>query len=200
MEYYGRYVTKLIEEFGRLPGIGYKTARRLAVHMLQLTEQEVETFAETMVLAKQRTCRCSRCFALTDEDLCSVCRNLKRDASVIMVVEETKDLVAYEKTGQFKGYYHVLQGVISPMLDMGADDLTIKELLVRLADEQIKEVILATNSTIEGETTAIYIRKLLKDFPVAISRIANGVPVGGDLDYVDEITLARALEGRRNML
>lgn len=196
MDYYGSHIKKLIEEFSKLPGIGAKTAQRLAFHIVNQPEEVANRFSQALVEAKKNTKYCKQCCTITDDELCPICKSEKRDKSLIMVVEESKDLVAYERTKQYRGLYHVLHGAISPMLGIGPNDIRIKELLTRLTDDQVKEVILATNSTVEGETTAVYISKLLKPFEVKVSRIANGVPVGGDLEYVDEITLLRALEGR----
>lgn len=196
MDYYGSHIKKLIEEFSKLPGIGAKTAQRLAFHIVNQPEDVAARFSEALIDAKKNTKYCTQCCTITDDDLCPICKSEKRDKSMIMVVEESKDLVAYERTKQFRGLYHVLHGAISPMLGIGPNEIRIKELLTRLTDDRVKEVILATNSTVEGETTAVYISKLLKPFEIKVSRIANGVPVGGDLEYVDEITLLRALEGR----
>lgn len=199
MDYYGEPITKLIEEFSKLPGIGIKTAQRLAFHMVNQPKEKVERFSQALILAKQNTKYCKHCFTITDQEVCAICSSPKRDQGLIMVVEQSKDLVAYERTKQYNGVYHVLHGAISPMLGVGAEDLRIKELMTRIGAESIKEVILATNSTIEGEMTAVYISKLLKPFDIRVTRIANGVPVGGDLEYVDEITLLRALEGRTEL-
>ncbi len=196
MDYYGSHIKKLIEEFSKLPGIGAKTAQRLAFHIVNQPEEVAARFSEALIDAKKNTKYCIQCCTITDDELCPICKSEKRDKSMIMVVEESKDLVAYERTKQFRGLYHVLHGAISPMLGIGPNEIRIKELLTRLTDDRVKEVILATNSTVEGETTAVYISKLLKPFEIKVSRIANGVPVGGDLEYVDEITLLRALEGR----
>ncbi len=196
MDYYGSHIKKLIEEFSRLPGIGVKTAQRLAFYIVNQPEDVAKRFSEALIEAKQNTKYCTQCCTITDDELCPICKSQKRDKSLIMVVEESKDLVAYERTKQYRGLYHVLHGAVSPMLGIGPNDIRIKELLTRLTDDEVKEIILATNSTVEGETTAVYISKLLKPFDIIVSRIANGVPVGGNLEYVDEITLLRALEGR----
>lgn len=198
MNYYGNYVTKLIEEFSRLPGIGGKTAQRLAFYILNMPKENAEQLAKSIIEAKENVKYCSICCNLTDEDPCSVCRNPKRNHNLIMVVEEPRDMAAYEKTKEFNGLYHVLHGAISPMKDITAEDLRIKELLARL-NENTEEVILATGTSIEGETTAMYLCRLIKPLGIKVSRIANGVPVGSDLEYVDEVTLSRALEGRREM-
>lgn len=196
MDYYGSHIKKLIEEFSRLPGIGAKTAQRLAFYVVNQPEDSAKRFSEAIIEAKKNTKYCVKCCTITDDELCPICKSEKRDQSLIMVVEESKDLVAYERTKQYTGLYHVLHGAISPMIGIGPNDIRIKELLTRLTDDGVKEIILATNSSVEGETTAVYISKLLKPFEIKVSRIANGVPVGGDLEYVDEITLLRALEGR----
>ncbi len=198
MNYYGNYVTKLIEELSRLPGIGGKTAQRLAFYILNMPKENAEQLAKSIIEAKENVKYCSICCNLTDEDPCSVCRNPKRNHNLIMVVEEPRDMAAYEKTKEFNGLYHVLHGAISPMKDITAEDLRIKELLARL-NENTEEVILATGTSIEGETTAMYLCRLIKPLGIKVSRIANGVPVGSDLEYVDEVTLSRALEGRREM-
>jgi recombination protein RecR len=197
MDYYGTHIRKLIEEFSKLPGIGAKTAQRLAFYMVNQPEEAAERFSKAIIEAKKNTRYCIKCCTITDGELCQICRSEKRDQSTVMVVEESKDLVAYERTKQYTGLYHVLHGAISPMLGIGPNDIRVKELLTRIGDEDIQEVILATNSTVEGEATAVYISKILKPFEIKVSRIANGVPVGGDLEYVDEITLLRALEGRK---
>ncbi len=199
MDYYGTHIRKLIEEFSKLPGIGAKTAQRLAFYVVNQPEEMAEKFSKAIVEAKRNTRYCEKCCTITDAELCPICRNDKRDGSVIMVVEESKDLVAYERTKQYNGLYHVLHGAISPMLGIGPNDLRIKELMTRLAGDEVKEVIVATNSTVEGEATAVYMSKLMQPFGIRVTRIANGVPVGGDLEYVDEITLLRALEGRKEM-
>lgn len=195
MDYYSSQINKLIEEFSRLPGIGTKTAQRLAFHIINMPKDQVENFAETMKEARNNVRYCSQCFTLTDQELCPICSNSKRDAKTIMVVETTRDLAAYEKTGKYEGVYHVLHGAISPMLGIGPNDIKLKELMERLRGD-VEEVIIATNSSLEGETTAIYISKLIKPTGIKVSRIASGVPVGGDLEYIDEVTLLRALEGR----
>lgn len=196
MDYYGKHFSRLMEQLSKLPGVGYKSARRLAFHLIAMSEHQVEEFADAILTAKKNTKYCQNCFTLTDQEICPICSSSKREAGIIMVVEETKDLVAYEKTGRFSGQYHVLGGVISPMLGIGPSDIRTKELLTRLASAEVQEVILATGSTVEGEATAMYLSKLLKPIGIKVTRIANGVPVGGDLEYVDEMTLARALDGR----
>ena len=198
MNYYGGYVNRLIEQLSRLPGIGGKSAQRLAFHIINMPEKDAELLADTILSAKKNVKYCSKCCTLTDTDPCTICSNPKRIQSSIMVVEDSRDMAAYEKTGEYKGLYHVLQGVISPLKDIGPNDIKIKELISRL-DENVKEVIIATNPTVEGEATAMYISRLIKPMGIKVTRIAHGVPVGSDLEYVDEVTLSRALEGRREM-
>ena len=195
MNLYGGEVNKLIEELSSLPGIGSKSAQRLAFHLIGLPEEKVERIAGAMVSARKNVRYCNCCYTLTDSEMCPICRDSKRDKSVIMVVETPRDLAAYEKTGRYEGVYHVLHGAISPMLGIGPNDIKLKELIKRLEGD-VKEVIIATNSSLEGETTAMYISKLIKPTGIKVSRIASGVPVGGDLEYIDEVTLLRALEGR----
>jgi recombination protein RecR len=195
MDLYSGHINKLIEELASLPGIGNKSAQRLAFYLINQPENVVERFASTIVEARKKVRYCKKCFTLTDQELCPICSNPKRDPKVIMVVETTRDLAAYEKTGKFTGLYHVLHGAISPMLGIGPGDIRLKELMQRL-QEDVDEVIIATNSSLEGETTAMYISKLIKPTGIKVTRIASGVPVGGDLEYIDEVTLLRALEGR----
>ncbi len=195
MDYFSEHISKLIGELSKLPGIGPKSATRLAFHILDMPEEEVTQLSEAIVGAKQNIKYCKTCYTITDEDECPICRSTKRDHSTIMVVENTRDLAAYEKTGKFEGVYHVLHGAISPMLGIGPSDIKLKELIERLRGD-VKEVIIATNSSLEGETTAMYISKLIKPAGIKVSRIASGVPVGGDLECIDEVTLLRALEGR----
>jgi recombination protein RecR len=195
MDLYSRQISKLIEELSGLPGIGTKSAQRLAFHILNMPMDRVEGLSAAIIEAKKNVKYCEKCFTLTDSHLCPICSNPKRDDKVIMVVENTRDLVAYEKTGKFEGVYHVLHGAISPMLGIGPNDIKLKELMQRLQGD-VNEVIIATNSSLEGETTAMYISKLIKPTGIKVSRIASGVPVGGDLEYIDEVTLLRALEGR----
>lgn len=196
MEYYSSHINKLIEQLSRLPGIGAKSAQRLAFHILNMPKDQVEELSASIVNAKANVQYCKNCYTLTDQEICPICNNPRRDRKVIMVVENTRDLAAYEKTGKFEGVYHVLHGAISPMLGIGPDDIKLKELMQRLSQDDIEEVIIATNSSLEGETTAMYISKLVKPTGIRVSRIASGVPVGGDLEYIDEVTLLRALEGR----
>ena len=194
---YSGYVNRLVSELAALPGIGEKSAQRLAFHMINMPPEKVKRLADTMIEARSRVKYCSGCYTLTDAEICPVCSNPSRDHSVIMVVEDTRDMAAYEKTGKYTGVYHVLHGAIAPMLGVGPGDIKIKELVTRCSgDDPVSEVILATNSSIEGETTAMYISKLIKPLGVKVTRIASGVPVGGDLEYIDEITLTRALDGR----
>ena len=196
MDYYSSQISRLIEQLSGLPGIGPKSAQRLAFHILNMPEENVEKLSRSILDARQNIHYCKECLTLTDDELCPICKNPQRDHSVIMVVEDTRDLAAYEKTGKFDGVYHVLHGAISPMLGIGPGDIKIKELLVRLQREDVREVIIATNSSLEGEATAMYISKLIKPAGIKVTRIASGVPVGGDLEYIDEVTLTRALDGR----
>ncbi|MCH1984411.1 recombination mediator RecR [Ruminococcus sp. OA3] len=195
MEYYSGHINNLIEQLSRLPGIGAKSAGRLAFHIMNMPKDEVEQLTSSIIKARENVQYCRQCYTLTDEELCPICKNTKRNHREIMVVENTRDLAAYEKTGKYEGVYHVLHGAISPMLGIGPNDIKLKELMQRL-QEDIDEVIIATNSSLEGETTAMYISKLVKPTGIKVSRIASGVPVGGDLEYIDEVTLLRALEGR----
>ncbi len=195
MDYYSSQITKLIEELSRLPGIGTKSAARLAFHIINMPQEHVDRLATAITEAKANVRYCKQCHTLTDGELCPICRDGDRDNRIIMVVEHTKDLAAYEKTGKYEGVYHVLHGAISPMLGIGPNDIKLRELMERLQGD-VKEVIIATNSSLEGETTAMYISKLIKPSGIKVSRIASGVPVGGDLEYVDEVTLLRALDGR----
>ncbi len=196
---YSQTVNKLINEFEKLPGIGHKSAVRLAFYILESPLDVAQNMASTIIDAKNKVRFCSICYNITENDPCDICSNKKRDDSVICVVENVKDVVAMEKTHEYKGLYHVLHGSISPMNNITAGDIKIKELLERLKDDKIKEVILATNPTIEGEATAMYISRLIKPLGISVTRIAHGIPVGGDLEYTDEITLIKALEGRREM-
>lgn len=197
---YSESVKKLIGEFEKLPGIGHKSAVRLAFYILESDESAAKSMADALLEAKQKVKFCSKCFNLAESELCDICSNTKRDESIICVVENVKDVAAMEKTHEFKGLYHVLHGAISPMNNISANDIRIKELIARLSDDKIKEVILATNPTIEGEATAMYISRIIKTIPgIKVSRIAHGIPVGGDLEYTDEITLIKAMENRREM-
>ena len=195
MDYYSSQITKLIETLSGLPGIGSKSAQRLAFHIINMPEESVEALADSIVSARKKVCRCKECCTLTDNEICPICGSKERDKQTIMVVENSRDLAAYEKTGKYNGVYHVLHGAISPMLGIGPADLKMKELMIRLQAD-VDEVILATNSSLEGEATAMYLSKLIKPTGIKVTRIASGVPVGGDLEYIDEVTLLRALNGR----
>ncbi len=195
MDYYSSPISRLIENLSALPGIGSKTAQRLAFHIVNMPVEQAEALSSAIIEAKKNVRYCKQCCTMTDEELCPICRNAKRDHRTIMVVENTRDLAAYEKTGKYEGVYHVLHGAISPMLGIGPADIRLKELMQRLQGE-VDEVIIATNSSLEGETTAMYLSKLIKPSGIRVTRIASGVPVGGDLEYIDEVTLLRALEGR----
>lgn len=199
MSHYGDPMAKLIEALSNLPGVGVKTAQRLAFHIIHMPDENVENLSKAIIEAKRKIKYCSICCTLTDKEKCDICSNTNRDRKTIMVVEDPRDLAAYERTKEYKGLYHVLHGAISPMLGIGPKDIKIKELLDRIKNEKVDEIILATNPNIEGEATAMYISKLLKPLEIKVTRIANGVPVGGDLEYVDEVTLSRALEGRREL-
>jgi len=199
MEYYSKEISNLIAELSDLPSIGNKSAQRLAFHILGMDEDKVNDLANAIVQARKNVRYCKECFTLTDDELCPICSNPKRNKNVIMVVEDTRDLAAYEKTGKFDGVYHVLHGAISPMAGIGPGDIKLKELMVRLQQNDVQEVIVATNSSLEGETTAAYISKLIKPTGIKVSRIASGVPVGGNLEYIDEVTLLRALDGRTEL-
>ena len=198
MDIYSGHINKLIEQLSRLPGVGAKSAQRLAFHIINMPQEEVEKLTRTMLDAKANIRYCKECFTQTDKDLCPICANQARDHKTIMVVEHTRDMAAYEKTGKYEGVYHVLHGAISPMLGIGPGDLKIKELILRL-EKDVDEVIIATNSSLEGETTAMYLSRLIKPTGIKVTRIASGVPVGGDLEYIDEVTLLRALEGRTQL-
>ncbi len=198
MDYYSGQINKLIEALGSLPGIGAKTAQRLAFHIVNMPEEDVKRLATAMTEAKSNVRYCKCCCTLTDDELCPICKSPTRDKKTIMVVENSRDLAAYEKTGKYNGVYHVLHGAISPMLGISPADLKIKELLERLKGD-VNEIIIATNSGIEGEATAMYLSKLIKPIGIKTTRIASGVPVGGDLEYIDEVTLLRALDGRTEL-
>lgn len=195
MELYSGHINKLIEELAALPGIGSKSAQRLAFHLINMPQDKVNRLANAILDAKENVRYCKECYTLTDREVCPVCANANRNHRLIMVVENARDLAAYEKTGRYEGVYHVLHGAISPMLGIGPGDIRLKELMTRLQGE-VEEVIIATNSSLEGETTAMYISKMIKPTGIRVTRIASGVPVGGDLEYIDEVTLLRALEGR----
>lgn len=199
MNTYCESISNLIEELASLPNIGPKSAQRLAFHLLNLPEKRVEQLADSIVTARKKIRLCERCFNLTDQPVCPICSNPKRDPTIIMVVEEASDLAAYEKTGQYRGLYHVLHGAVNPMAGVQPENLKLKELLQRLQKEDVREVIIATNSTVEGEATALWISKYVKQAGIRTTRIASGVPVGGALEFIDEMTLFRALEGRTEL-
>ena len=199
MEYFVPPLEVLVEQFAKLPGIGGKSAQRLAFHVLNSSEADANKFAEAIINAKKLVKYCNVCQNITDSEVCSICNNPKRDISVICVTESPKDVISIEKTNEYHGLYHVLHGAISPMDDIGPNDIKIAELLKRLESDEVKEVIMATNPTIEGEATAMYIARLIKPLGIKVTRIAHGIPVGGDLEYADEVTLTKAMEGRREM-
>ena len=199
MNYYAKPLNKLINELSRLPGIGGKTAQRLALHILSVDDREAFALADAIREAKEKMTFCSICGNLTDRDPCSICEDAGRDPSTICVVESPKDVIAMEKIREYRGYYHVLHGVISPMDDKGPEDINLKSIITRLQDTRVKELIIATNPTIEGEATAVYIARLVKPSGIRVSRIAHGLPVGGDLEYADVVTLLKAIEGRREL-
>ena len=198
MDIYSGHINKLIEQLSRLPGVWAKSAQRLAFHIINMPKEEVEGIANAMISAKEHIHYCKECYTLTDEELCPICKDPNRNHKQIMVVEQTRDMAAYEKTGKYEGVYHVLHGAISPMLGIGPSDIKLAELMKRL-QKDVDEVIIATNSNLEGETTAMYISKMIKQAGIKVTRIASGVPVGGDLEYIDEVTLLRALEGRTEL-
>ena len=199
MNLYSGHINHLIDELAALPGIGTKSAQRLAFYIIGMSPERVNSLSKAITDAKAHVHYCTYCQNLTDAEVCPICGDPKREHSTIMVVENPRDLAAYERTGKYTGVYHVLHGAISPMLGIGPDDIRLKELIARLAGDTVKEVIIATNSSLEGETTAMYISKLIKPAGVKVTRIASGVPVGGDLEYVDEVTLLRALDGRQEL-
>lgn len=196
---YPKSIAALIEQFQKFPSVGPKSAQRMAFHLLKMPKSEVEKFALSIIEAKENTFACDVCFNMSSTNPCEICKSTSRDRSIICVVSETKDLIAIEKTNEFFGLYHVLQGLISPIDGVGAEDVRIKELLHRLTTDEVKEIILALNPSVEGEATSLYLNKLIKPFGIKITRIAFGLPVGADLEYADEITLAKAMEGRREM-
>ena len=199
MSYYGNYITSLIEQLSSLPGIGGKSAQRLAFHIINMPTEKAKALAEAIIEAKENVKYCKECCNITDSEICPVCSNPSRNHKTIMVVENPRDMAAYERTKDYKGVYHVLHGAISPLSGVGPQDIKIKELLERISNDHVEEIILATNPNVEGEATAMYISRLIKPMGIKVTRIANGVPVGGDLEYIDEVTLSRALEGRREM-
>lgn len=196
MNYYGTEINNLIEQLSHLPGIGGKSAQRLAFHIIDMPLEQVEQLADTIQTARRNVKYCSSCYTLTDKEICPICASANRDHSTIMVVEDTRDLAAYERTGRYNGVYHVLHGALDPAMGKGPEDIKLKELLVRLQNEDVDELIIATNSDVPGEATAMYISKLVKPSGIKVSRIASGVPIGGELECIDEVTLFRALEGR----
>ena len=198
-DYYGSPVSRLIEEFAKLPGVGQKSAQRMAFYILNVPAEKAQALADAISDAKEKAKYCKQCYNLTDADVCYICSNGTRDAATIMIVESPQDMAAYEKTREYDGVYHVLHGAISPMDGVGPNELRIKELLARLEDAAVKEIIVATNPNVEGEATAMYLSRLLKPLGLKVTRIAHGVPVGGDLEYVDSITLLRALQWRREL-
>ncbi len=199
MSYYSPSIEKLIESFEKLPSIGHKTAQRLAFYMLDISNEEAEEFTNSIINAKKNLHFCSKCFNISDTDPCNICSNVKRDETTICVVEDVRDVIAMERTHEYGGVYHVLHGTISPMNGVGPDDIKVKELLTRVMGGNVSEVILATNPRVEGEATAMYISKLLKPMGIKTTRIARGIPIGGDLEYTDEVTLTKALEGRSEL-
>ena len=196
---YEGIIQELIDELGRLPGVGPKSAQRIAFHIIQSERVDVNRLVEVLTLVKERVKFCAQCFNIAEEELCKICRDVRRDDSLICIVEESKDVVAIERTREFRGKYHVLGGAISPIDGIGPEQLKIRELLTRLADERIKEIIIATDPNLEGEATATYLARTMKPLGIKISRLASGLPVGGDLEYADEVTLGRAFEGRRSL-
>lgn len=199
MEQYALPIANLIEQLSKLPGIGRKTAQRLAFYILEMESLEAEKLSKSIMNAKEKIRLCSICCNLTDEDPCKICTDSRRDKSIICVVEGAKDILAMERSREYKSQYHVLHGVISPMDNVGPNDIKVKELLTRLSDDQIKEIIIATNPTVEGEATALYLSKLIKPLGIKVTRIAHGIPVGGDLDYFDDVTITKAMENRREI-
>jgi recombination protein RecR len=199
MSFYAAPISKLIEEFSKLPGVGNKTAQRLAFYILNMPKENAYNLSQAIIEAKEKIKHCSICYNITDTDPCAICGDVKRDNSMLCIVQEPRDIFAIEKTREYKGKYHVLHGAISPMEGIGPNEIYIKELLIRLQETDVAEIILATNPTIEGEATAMYIAKLIKPFGIKATRLASGIPIGGDLEYTDEITLSKALEGRREL-
>jgi recombination protein RecR len=199
MKFFAPSVENLIDEFAKLPGVGRKSAQRLAFHVLDMPKEQAQSFADAIIKAKETVHTCPKCQNLTDQELCPICANAARDHSIICVVADPKDVIAFEKTREFKGVYHVLHGTISPLNHIGPDDIRIRELLNRVAEEDVREIIIATNPDTEGEATAMYIARLLRPFSIRVTRLAYGIPVGGHLEYIDEVTLMRALEGRQDI-
>lgn len=196
---YSTSIQDLIDNLAKLPGVGGKTAERLAFHIIKENNKEVQQLLNAIVSAKKNLKKCTKCFNISDDEICPICSNKERNHKLICVVEDVKDIISMEKTGEYKGVYHVLEGVLSPMNGVSPEDLRIKELIIRVTEEKVEEVIVATNPKVEGETTASYIAKILKPYKVKVTRIAHGIPIGGDLEFVDEVTLAKAIEGRREM-
>ena len=196
---YSSSIQNLIDNLAKLPGVGGKTAERLAFHIIKENNKEVQQLLNAIVTAKKNLKKCSKCFNISDDEICPICSNKNRNHKLICVVEDVKDIISMEKTGEYKGVYHVLEGVLSPMNGVSPEDLRIKELIIRVTEEKAEEVIIATNPKVEGETTASYIANILKPYKVKVTRIAHGIPIGGDLEFVDEVTLAKAIEGRREM-
>lgn len=196
---YSSSIQNLIDNLAKLPGVGGKTAERLAFHIIKENNREVQQLLNAIVTAKKNLKKCSKCFNISDDEICPICSNKNRNHKLICVVEDVKDIISMEKTGEYKGVYHVLEGVLSPMNGVSPEDLRIKELIIRVTEEKAEEVIIATNPKVEGETTASYIANILKPYKVKVTRIAHGIPIGGDLEFVDEVTLAKAIEGRREM-
>ncbi len=199
MSYYSEPISKLIHEFSKLPGIGNKSAQRLAMHVLKMNREDVKSLADAIVEAKEKVINCSTCFNITSEDPCPICSDMRRDRGTICIVQEANDIIAIEKTKEYHGLYHVLQGAISPMEGIGPNEIRIRELILRLQKEDVQEVILATNPNIEGEATSMYISKLVKPSGIKVTRIAHGIPIGGNLEYTDEVTLSKAIEGRHEI-
>lgn len=199
MDNYASPIANLIEQFSKLPGIGRKTAQRLAFFVLEMDEVDVDLLSTSIRDAKDKIKLCQNCCNLTDDNLCSICKSTRRDETIVCVVEGAKDIIAMERSKEFKGLYHVLHGTISPMDNVGPDDLRIKELIARISEGQVEEIIVATNPTVEGEATALYLSKLIKPLDVKVTRIGHGIPVGGDLEYFDEVTLSKAMDNRREM-
>ena len=199
MDNYASPIANLIEQFSKLPGIGRKTAQRLAFFVLEMDEVDVDLLSTSIRDAKEKIMLCQNCCNLTDDNLCSICKSTRRDETIVCVVEGAKDIIAMERSKEFKGLYHVLHGTISPMDNVGPDDLRIKELIARISEGQVEEIIVATNPTVEGEATALYLSKLIKPLDVKVTRIGHGIPVGGDLEYFDEVTLSKAMDNRREM-
>ncbi|AWW26475.1 recombination mediator RecR [Acetobacterium carbinolicum] len=199
MGYYPKTLERLVQELGKLPGIGEKSAQRLAFHIINLSDEEISSLSEALVLAKTKIVLCQKCFTITDKEICDICENPKRDQQTICVVQNSRDIFAIEKTREYHGLYHVLHGAISPLDGIGPADIKARELLLRIGESDIKEVIMATNATVEGEATAMYLGNLISPLGVKVTRLAKGIPIGADLEYTDEITLIKAFEGRNEI-